>query len=355
LSAIATKPDKIGPSARIKMTPPLIALEEHYYSKAIFDSFEGSLKVGISKWPGALDRLFDAGELRLKEMDQGKVSLQVISHCAADTPSLEACRAGNDQLAKEISKSEESSLRFAGFAVLPMADPMAAAGELERSIKDLGFVGALIDNKVSVGARFYDGEVYDVFWKKAEEFGVPIYLHPSWPTEELLAQTYTGNYPMRSATVIGGAMWGWHSDVGVHVLRLHAAGVFDRFPRLKIILGHFGEMMPFMLQRISDQELIMGRRDRPFREVWDENIWITTSACWSLDPIRCILGNTKVDRIMYSIDYPFTTNEQGLKWFAELESSGLLNQDQLDLIAYKNAEQLLGIKAPSKLDFNSRS
>ncbi|KAK6371389.1 hypothetical protein LTS17_009120 [Exophiala oligosperma] len=334
------------------MTPPLLTLEEHYYSKAIFDSFDNSMKEGIKKWPGAIERLFDAGDLRLEEMNRGQVSLQVISHCAAENPSPDACRAGNDQLATEISKSGESKERFAGFAVLPMIDPEAAAVELERTVKDHGFVGALIDNKVTVGANFYDGNDYHVFWKKAEELGVPVYLHPSWPSDKLLQQTYLGNYPLRSATVIGGAMWGWHSDVGVHVLRLHAAGVFDEFPKLKIILGHFGEMMPYLLQRICDQESIMGKRQRTFRQVWDENIWITTSACWSLDPMRCILANTKIERIMYSIDYPFTTNEHGLKWFTELENSGLLTPQQLEMIAHKNAESLLGVKAPSREQVN---
>lgn len=330
------------------MTPPLITLEEHYYSKAIFDSFDNSMKAGIVKWPGATERLFDAGSLRLKEMDGGRVSVQVISHCAAENPSPDACRAGNDQLAAEISKSDETKKRFAGFAVLPMTHPEDAAAELEKTVKEHGFVGALIDNKITVGANFYDGEEYRIFWKKAEELDVPIYLHPSWPSDELLRQAYTGNYPPRSATVIGGAMWGWHSDVGVHVLRLHAAGLFDDFPKLKIVLGHFGEMMPYMLQRICDQEFIMGRRQRPFQKVWDENIWITTSACWSLDPMRCILGNTKIDHILYSIDYPFTTNEQGLKWITDLEKSGLVTPEQLDLIAYKNAEALLGVKAATR-------
>lgn len=149
---------------------------------------------------------------------------------------------------------------------------------------------------------------------------------------------------LSGTSVIGGAMWGWRSEVGLHVLRLHAAGVFDKFPRLKIILGHIGEMMPFMLQRLQDQEIIMGKQERPFIQVWDENIWITTSAAWSLDPMRCILSNTKIEHIMYSVDYPFTQTEHGLRWIDELEKSGLVTKDQLDLIAYKNAEGLLRIK-----------
>jgi predicted TIM-barrel fold metal-dependent hydrolase len=260
--------------------------------------------------------------------------------------------AGNDQLANEIHKSKESVKRFAGFAVLPMGYPEAAAAELERTVKDHGFVGALVDHKI--GNKFCDSEEYHVLWQKAQEMDVPIYLHPSWPSEELFRQSYAGNYSSRAMSVIGGAMWGWHSEVGLHVLRLHAAGVFDQFPRLKLILGHFGEMMPFMLQRIQDQEAIMGRRERAFTQVWDENIWITTSGVWSLDPMRCILSNTKIEHIMYSIDYPFTTNEHGLRWIDELEKSGLVTKDQLDLIAYKNAENLLRIEAPAEPQIQGR-
>ncbi|KAF4633702.1 hypothetical protein G7Y89_g4412 [Cudoniella acicularis] len=328
------------------MTPPLITLEEHWYSTAVFNSFDNYLKRAIEAWPGAQEKLLDAGAIRLGDMNKGKVSLQVISHCAADNPSPDICRAGNDQLAKEIQKSEETTTRFAGFAVLPMGLPEAAAAELERAVKEHGFVGALVDHKA--GDKFCDGDEYHVLWQKAQELDVPIYLHPAWPSEERFQQEYAGNYGARAMMIIGGAMWAWHSEVGLHVLRLHAAGVFDKFPKLKLVIGHFGEMMPFMLQRIQDQEVVMGERERPFKQVWDENIWITTSGAWSLDPMRCILGNTKIKRIMYSIDYPFTTNEHGLKWIDELEKSGLVTKDQLDLIAYKNAESLLGIKAPSE-------
>ncbi|OAL38897.1 hypothetical protein AYO20_01648 [Fonsecaea nubica] len=333
------------------MTPPLITLEEHWYSRVVFDSYDNSLKEAISKWPGALERLFDADALRLREMDNGKVTVQVISHCAADNPSPDVCRAGNNKLADEIRKSDETRRRFAGFAVLPMAHPEAAAAELERTVKEHGFVGALVDHKA--GDRFCDGNEYDVLWQKLQELDVPIYLHPSWPTPDFFQRSYAGNYPPRAMTVVGGAMWGWHTEVGLHVLRLHAAGVFDKFPKLKIILGHFGEMIPFMLQRIIDQESVVGKRDRPFSKVWNENIWITTSGAFSIDPMRCILANTKVQRIMYSVDYPFTTNEHGLEFFRDLTKSGLLTDEELELIAYKNAENLLRIKVPDLKQVNS--
>lgn len=323
------------------MTPPLITLEEHWYSDAVFNSFESPMKRKFGDWPGLLDKLFDSHEIRLKDMDQGNIALQVISHCLSEDPSPSVCQAGNDQLAKEISKSAQTKKRFAAFAILPLAEPEAAAAELERSVTELGFVGALVDHKTQKG--FCDGSEYDVLWSKAQELDVPIYLHPAWPTEEMFRNSYVGNYSLQSTGALASSMWGWHSEVGLHILRLHCAGVFDKFPRLKLIIGHFGEMMPFMLQRIHNNEARMGERKRPFKEVWDENIWITTSSVWSLDPMRCILGNTKIDHILYSVDYPFSSNEAGLKWFKELEGSGLLTNDQLEMVAYKNAEKLLKI------------
>ena len=233
------------------MTPPLITLEEHYFSKPIYNLFDNSMKSLIPLWLDAPEKLFDVGDRRLRDMDSGKISLQVISHSVSLDPSPDACRAGNDQLATDIERSGTNANRFAALAVLPMGHPEAAAG------------------------------------------------------------------------------------------------VFDKFPKLKLIVGHFGEMLPFMLQRIQDREAVMGKRQRCFTQVWNENIWITTSGVWSLDPMRCILSNTKIGHILYSVDYPYTTNERGLQWIKELESSGLVTQDQLDSIAYKNACNLLRISVPS--------
>jgi predicted TIM-barrel fold metal-dependent hydrolase len=139
---------------------------------------------------------------------------------------------------------------------------------------------------------------------------------------------------------------GWHSETALHVLRLFASGLFDRRPRLKIVVGHMGEMIPFMLQRIEKLSRRWGTFERDFGTVYNENIWITTSGVWSLDPMRCILANTRLDHILYSVDYPFVSNEAGLGWMRELEQSGLVDEEQLRAIAYGNAEKLLGIKVP---------
>ncbi|KAI9713768.1 MAG: hypothetical protein M1828_001362 [Chrysothrix sp. TS-e1954] len=318
------------------MTPPFIALEEHYYSEAIFKSLDDKSRRTLQAVPGVVSKLREVRDERLAAMDSGHIALQVISHAfAPGSPSAEACQTGNDELAEAIARSGQTS-RFAAFAVLPVANAAESARELERSVRSLGFVGALVDNHAN--GKHFDSPAYDALWAKACELDVPIYLHPTWPSESA-AETFRGSYPEPIGINLGGPGWGWHGDVGLHILKLFCANVFDRFPALKIIIGHMGEMIPFMLERCCGMSTRSvsgwGPHQRPLRQVWDENIWITT----------CILENTKVERIMYSVDYPFESNDKGREWFEELEASGLLTAEQLKMVAYRNAESLLKIHA----------
>lgn len=262
------------------------------------------------------------------------------------SPSVENCRAGNDELARAIVNSGQPA-RLAAFAVLPCSDAAESARELERTCSSLGFVGALIDNHAD--GKHFDAAEYDVLWAKACGLDVPIYLHPTWPSARM-AEAFMGAYPGSVGVSLGAAGWGWHGDVGLHVLKLFCAGVFDRFPTLKIIIGHMGETLPFMLERCYDMSTRWGGwgpHSRALRQVWNENIWITTSGAWGLAPIKCLLENTQVERIMYSVDYPFESNEKGREWFEQLEASGLLTSDQLKMVAYGNAERLLKVQVGS--------
>ncbi|EMC98833.1 hypothetical protein BAUCODRAFT_381869 [Baudoinia panamericana UAMH 10762] len=321
------------------MVPPLITLEEHFFSAACGDSLHDLYVEQFKAIPGLEEQLTDLDQVRLSYMEKGKVSLQVVSH-APGTLNAQQCREANDQLAEAIKKNKS---RFAGFAVLPCSDPEASAKELERTVKQLGFVGALID--CHVNGQTYEGEEYVDMWRMAEQLDVPIYIHPTWASEDMRPR-YAGNISDGASRSLAASGWGWHNEVAVHVLKLHASGLFDKCPKLKIIIGHFGEMIPFMLDRISKLSVRWGDLKRKWKTVWDENIWITTSGVWSLDPLRCILHNTKIDHILYSVDYPFEKNENGVKWMEELEESGLVTREQLEMIAYKNSEKLLRVKAP---------
>lgn len=322
------------------MITPLISLEEHFFSSAVLDSFNSKYSAQLKHVPGLEAKLRDLGNLRLQSMDTGKVSFQVISHGPGEM-SLEQCKSANEQLAAAVRDNKE---RFAGFAALPMSDPEAAAKELIRCVKELGFVGTLVDSHTSDG-KYFDGAEYAPFFQAAQELEVPIYIHPTWPTESMKSLIYEGNYSEGASMSLGSSGFGWHSDVALHVLRLFAAGVFDKFPRLKIIVGHMGEMLPFMLHRIIQLSPRWGPRQRNFKEVYETNLWITTSGVWSVDPMACILRNTKIEHILYSVDYPFAKNEDGLAFMEALEKSGLVDQEQFEKIAFKNAEALLGVKA----------
>ncbi|KAF2431515.1 hypothetical protein EJ08DRAFT_648780 [Tothia fuscella] len=317
---------------------PLISLEEHFFSTVIDNPDTYSEQF---KWvPGVLDKLQDLGPIRLENMDTNGISLQVISHAPGlgSAPPAE-CITANDQLSKAVS---ENKTRFAGFAVLPMAHPDEAATELRRCIKELGFVGALVDNHIN--GQHYDDKKFWPIFEAAQELDIPIYLHPTWPADPL-AQHHQGNFPTSAGISMGSSGWGWHSDVGLHTLKLFASGLFDTYPRLKIIVGHFGEMLPFMIERIMILSKRWGDRKRLFKEVYDENIWITTSGVWGVAPMACILRNTKIEHVLYSVDYPFAKNEDGVVFMEELRGSGLVTEEQFEMIGYKNAEKLLGVKA----------
>lgn len=318
--------------------PPLITLEEHYISKASKELTDDV----FAKFPRPIvEKLESLSETRVQDMDAGRVSLQVISHGPIDaSPSI--CSAANDELAAAVSANPT---RLAGFAMLPMAEPLAAATELARCVKDLGFVGTLIDNHLD--GQFYDDERFWPIFAKAQELDVPVYIHPTFASEGML-EHYRGNYSNDVAGMLSAFGWGWHADTGLHILRLFASGLFDRFPKLKVIIGHMGELLPFQLARIIPQSARWGKHERGLKEVWDNNIWVTTSGMFSLAPLACLLETTAIDHVLYSVDYPFSSNETGQDFLKEIEKSGLIKDEKLDMFTFKNAEKLLKVKAEGR-------
>lgn len=174
----------------------LVSLEEHFYSQAVYDSLDDRGHQLFQRNPGFLRDLQDIDGSRLSSMDESNVACQVISHGwqTGKGASPDTCRAGNDELATRIKSRPD---RFAAFAVLPMADPGASAAELDRCVKQLGFVGALVDNHVD--GRSFDGPEYDVLWSKATELDVPIYLHPALAPQAIVQEHYSGQYPAEAA------------------------------------------------------------------------------------------------------------------------------------------------------------
>ena len=296
-----------------------------------------AIAAGIQRaGPNILERLLDVGAGRLAAMDAGHVSVQVLSQPDVGTGSEdpEGCRKANDYLRGAINAHPD---RFAGFAVLPMAYPDQAAAELERSVKDLGFKGAMIWNHLKNGT-YYDAPAFHPVFSTAQDLDVPIYLHPTNPTADIAAKLYAGNYNPANAALLGGSAWGWHVDVGLHVLRLYASGVFDLFPKLKLIIGHNGEGLPMFVERVESQGL---RNGTTFKEVWNRNIWCTTSGFFTVEQFRQLLQISPIERVLYSVDYPFEETTEGWGFVKELAREGVLSREEMDAFAFKNAERLL--------------
>ena len=318
---------------------PLVTLEEHYLSE---DALHwGRNEATFAKFPGLpTSKLLSLGSERLEDMHKGNVKKQILSHGPLlDEPPLHICQKANDGLAEAISKYSD---RFAGLAFLPMNSPLDAAAELGRCVAELGFIGTLIPNHV--GGRFYDAIDFWGVFEKAQELDVPIYLHPTWASDDMAAR-YAGNFDKAAFAALGQWGWGWHSETGLHILKLFSSGLFDRFPRLKIIIGHDGEMLPFMIGRILRFCSSWGERQRNFKEVWDNNIWVTTSGMFTLPPFSCLLQTTKIERILLSIDYPFEHIEEGSRFIKLLQDSGIVSEKQVQMIAFGNAEKLFGFSA----------
>ncbi|KAJ4376880.1 hypothetical protein N0V86_006316 [Didymella sp. IMI 355093] len=330
-TAIPTPPT---PPARPCALPKrLIALEEHVVSP----SLEAEVVAAgvVQRYPGILDKLKDFGAGRLAAMDAGHLSMQVLAQQSASGLSDPAgCQSANDYVASAVSTHRT---RFAGFAVLPMASPAEAAAELNRTVTALGFKGAMIWNHLADGT-YYDAPRFDPVFAMAQALDVPLYLHPAAPTAEIAARLFVGNYASAIAGRLGTNSWGWHVDVGTHVLRLYSAGLFDRFPKLKLIIGHNGEGLPMFLDRIDSTGL---RNDTTFNAVWEKNIWSTTSAFFTVRQFQQLRQVSPVERIMYSVDYPFSTNTDGWAFVEKLAQSGVLTDGEMEAFAYKNAETLL--------------
>ncbi|KAI0376411.1 amidohydrolase 2 [Hypomontagnella monticulosa] len=327
-------------------SPPAstITLEEH----SAWPGLGGAPDASNDLWkafPGAKEELEDHSAGRIAEMDKGHVSFQIMSQLPGSTNhNLEGCRKANDEMAGAIRNHPD---RFGGFAGLPMAYPEQAAVELERAVKELGFLGALIDNHLDDMTHYDDKRFWPVF-EVAERLDVPLYFHPAPPPPDVVAGHYNGNYSAKVRHGLATAAWGWHQDIGLHMLKLYAAGVFTRFPRLKIIVGHLGEMLPLMLDRV--QQLPFLRQEGPgtFDDIWNRNIWVTSSGMFSVRMLEMVLRVTKHERILYSIDTPFAKSIEGWAFIQELAEKGSLSKKELDMFAYGNAQKLFKLDVALK-------
>jgi predicted TIM-barrel fold metal-dependent hydrolase len=312
--------------------PVVIALEEHYYDRELVATFDGP----EGRAPETRRRLDDLGDLRIKEMDEAGIDVQVISHGAPSTQRLDAetavrlARNVNDRLAQAIAAYPD---RFAAFAALPTPDPKAAADELERTVTQLGFKGAMVHGLTN-GVFFDDKRFWSIF-ERAQALDVPLYVHPAVPHSavvEVYYQDYLADFP-----TLRTAAWGFTVETATQGIRLVLSGVFDAYPDVKIILGHMGEGLPFLLWRIDHALSRPGNRSVSFREQFSQHFYITTSGNFSTPALLCSMMELGVDRILFSVDWPFVPNIPGTKWMNELQLSA---EDKTKILS-GNAKRLL--------------
>ena len=314
----------------------LIALEEAFwYEKLQTQGFASGNQVPAKSdvVAGIGRRLADFTELRLPEMDTYGVDMHVLSltspgiQIQSDTGVAVAdARAANDYLAEVILKHPQ---RFAGLAALPTQDPDEAARELRRAV-GLGLCGALVNDHTH--GHYLDEPQYAPLWEALQDLDVPLYLHPNPVSAD--AWTVLQGYPE-----LDFATWSWAAKTAGHAMRLVFGGVFDRFPRARIILGHMGEFLPFQLSRIDAAYVtfLEHRLEKLPSQYFQTNIAITTSGVFSHAALIAAIQEVGIDNVMFSIDYPFASTQKSVEF---LLGAPLAPADK-ERVAYANAERIL--------------
>jgi predicted TIM-barrel fold metal-dependent hydrolase len=312
---------------------PVIALEEHYWDKELAGEAQA-----VERNPNVTSRLLEeSGEIRLKEMDEAGVDIQVLSHGAPSAQKLtgneapEIAARVNDRLAAFVQRNPT---RFSAFGCLPTCNPQASADELERCVNKYGFKGAMVHGLT--GGKFLDEKEFWPIFERAEKLDVPIYLHPSVPHPAVMDayyKEYTKDFPM-----VIRAAWGFTVETATQAIRLVLSGVFEKHPNLKIMIGHLGETLPFLMWRV-DQALSRpgARRSMSFRDTFCSHFYITTSGNFSNPALLCCVQELGIDRIMFAIDWPFVANPLGMNWVPTIP---LCDEDKIKILS-GNAKRVL--------------
>jgi uncharacterized protein len=329
-----------------------ITLEEHYATAAFMDGPGRQIAAQAEAahdhpqvaagYATLIEQLCDLGDGRIAAMDAAGIDVQVLSLTSPGVEQLDATQAvpfagaTNEYLAEAVRRQPS---RFAGFAALPTAAPEAAADELERTVGDYGFKGALINGHTR--GRYLDDAFFWPILERAEALGVPLYLHPTPPPPSAIKAVYAGNYPPEVTGLLATAAWGWHLDTATHVLRLILSGAFDRFPGLQLVIGHLGEGLPFMLPRL---ELALPtdvtKLDRPVGAYLRENLHYSFSGFNWTPAFLDLLLQVGADRILFSADHPYGSMAQARSFLEQLPVSAGDKQR----IAHANAERLLRLR-----------
>ncbi|HMD88201.1 MAG TPA: amidohydrolase family protein [Anaerolineaceae bacterium] len=323
-----------------------ITLEEHFATPAFMAGPGRDMAERVRAFPQGgpinahlVEQLLDLDGLRIADMDAAGIDVQVLSLNSPGVEQLDAnaavslARDTNDYLAEAIKRHPN---RLAGFATLSTAAPDLAADELERTVREFGFKGAVI-NGHAVG-RYLDDPFFWPIFERAEALRVPIYLHPTPPPQAVIQASYVGNFSAEVTAQLAASGWGWHIETAVHVLRIILSGVFDRYPHLQLVIGHLGEALPFMLPRLDhNMPNQLTKLQRSMGAYLRENLYYTFSGFNYLPNFLDLLFQVGVDRIMFSADYPYASMLAARNFLEQLP----ISPADRDRIAHGNAEHLL--------------
>ena len=285
----------------------------------------------------SLSKLMDIGEGRLRDMDTHGINVQVLSYAASPhlvpgQAGIDLCARANDDLAAAVARH---AAHFSAFAALPWQEPEAAVKELERCVTRLGFRGVLLNGRP--GEAFLDDARYRPVLEALNTLRVPLFLHPGLPLPQVRDAYYAG-FSREVSARLSMFAWGWHNEEGVQLVRLLLSGVFDRLPQLRVISGHWGELVPFFLQRLDDsipQEATCLRRS--LTQTFREHVYVTPSGMISLPHFLFVREVVGMDRLLFSVDYPYLSLNGARAWLESLPVS----QEEKEKFACRNAEELL--------------
>ena len=325
-----------------------IGLEEHFAMPETLQDSAGF--VPGEYWKELSKRLLDIHEGRLREMDENGMEMMILSLNAPAVQAIpsaqkanEVAMRANDFLAEQVARRPT---RFQAFAALPLQDADMATLEMERCVKQLGFKGALVNGFSQVDSPencvYYDAPQFASFWDSVEKLDVPFYLHPRNPIASW-AKIYDG-HPW-----LLGPSWAFGQETAVHALRLMASGLFDRHPKLQIILGHMGEGLPCGLWRIDNRNAwVKAPKTYPakktFGEYFQNNFHVTTSGNFRTQTLIDAMLEIGADRILFSTDWPFENVDHAAHWF---DAASISEADRLK-IGRTNAEKLFKLGGEAK-------
>jgi 2,3-dihydroxybenzoate decarboxylase len=316
-----------------------IAIEEHFdspgtaqeaYDAAIFSHFPVEATQKIQRI------VSDVDDGRIAAMDSDGIDFMVLSQT---TPGVQIekdtakatrlAREANDFLAERIRRHPA---RFGGFAHLALQDPMNAADELERCVRQLGFAGAMVNGHTN--GAYLDEDRFAPFWERVVALDVPVYLHP--------ADSYDAPRVYRDRPEIAGGVWAWNCETSAHALRLLMGGTFERYPAT-LILGHMGETIPFYLWRIDSRAALIAQRLKP-SEIIRRHLIVTTSGVCSNAALRCTIDEMGIDRVLFSTDYPYEDSKLHVDWI----DSAPLSEGERAKICHENATRILKLQSVAK-------